>query len=79
MATVKTIFDGAVSGEKEIVIDITQAQAKELRDALEIVQDYEEQALKAAKVSKKESDWVMVSYAVKNDKVIIRVKDGACG
>lgn len=79
MTTVKKIFSGPVSGELEVTIGITKEQADELKQALAVVQRYEKQALKAAKVSKKESDWVMLSYAVKNDKVIVNIQDGACG
>jgi len=78
-ATVKKIYNGPVSGELEVTIDITKDQADELRKALAVVQRYEKEALKTAKVSKKNSDWVMVSYAVKNNKVVVNIQDGACG
>lgn len=77
--TVRKIFNGPVNREQEVTIDISKEDADELRNALRVVQRYEKQVLKAAKVSKKESDWTMISYAVKNNKVIVIVQDGACG
>lgn len=79
MATVKKIFNGPINGEREVIIELTKEQSGELKQALAVVQRYEKQALKVAKVSKKEADWVMVDYSVKTDKVIVNIQDGACG
>ena len=79
MITVKKIYNGPVNGEWEVTIDLTKEQSEELRKALAVVQRYEKQALKSAEVSKKDADWTMFSYAVKNNKVVVNIQDGACG
>ena len=79
---VKKIFNGPINGEQEVTIDLTKEQAEELKKALALVRNYEKQALKAAKISKKESDWIMVDYTIQKGgyhKLIVNIQDGACG
>ncbi len=80
---VKSVFQGAVSGRVDVVLALDEGEAKKLREALAVVHKYEKAALDAVKKSTKldprESDWYMTEYAVKNDKVIVVVKDGATG
>ena len=44
---ISNIYEGAISGENQVAIDISHEEAKELRKALEIVQKYEKMALNA--------------------------------
>ena len=81
---ISNIYEGAISGENQVAIDISHEEAKELRKALEIVQKYEKMALNAFKDKfeynpAKESDWCVISYSVKNDKVLVLIRDGMAG
>ena len=72
---VSSIWQGAVCGEHQVAIDISREQADELRKALSIVQKYEKMALAVYK----ESDWCEIDYSVKNDKVLVLIRDGMAG
>ena len=81
---VDCVFAGVVSGETKISIEIDRQASDELRSALAIVQKYENAAVKAFQNKRKydprkESDWCEMSYSVKNDKVIVNIKDGMAG
>lgn len=73
----------AVSEQFRVEIPIDNDAANELRNALNVVQRYEKKAINAIKEKTKasplESDWHNVSYGVKNDRVIVTVKDGMAG
>lgn len=74
----------AVWGLTNISIGITREESEELRAALAIVQKYEKAALKAIQSNRKcnpakDSDWCEISYSVKNDKVIVGIRDGMAG
>lgn len=74
----KTIHSGPISREDEIVIPIYNTErADRLREALKLVDKYRKIA--NMKVTTKFSDWSMFEYCVKNDRVIVTVKQGACG
>jgi protein tyrosine phosphatase len=72
-------YDGAVRGERSVVISATKQETDELRAALAVVERFKKVALQAAKVKEKDADWTMLTYAVKTDKVIVKIEDGACG
>ena len=81
---VSRIWQGAVCGEHQVAIDISREQADELRKALSIVQKYEKMALAVYKDKykynpDKESDWCEIDYSVKNDKVLVLIRDGMAG
>lgn len=71
--------DGAVCGHTNIRIPGSAEEMTELRAALAVVDKYRKKALKVAGYSEKYADWVMVSYAVKSDCVVIKAQQGACG
>lgn len=73
-----------VWGSTNVSIEITREESEELRVALAIVQKYEKAALQAIQHKHKynpvkESDWCEIAYSVKNDKVIIGIRDGMAG
>jgi len=72
-----------VWGLTKISLGITNEQAAELRKALETVQRYQKAAVQAYrhefKHDPKDSDWCEFAYAVKNDKVIVSIRDGMAG
>ena len=72
-----------VHSHTKIGISITNEQAAELRKALEIVDRYKKAAIQAYKhefkYDPKDSDWCEISYAVKNDRVFVHIKDGMAG
>ena len=72
-----------VWGLTKVSLGITNEQAAELRKALEIVQRYQKAGCQAYrheyKHDPKDSDWCEFSYAVKNDKVIVSIRDGMAG
>lgn len=80
---IKVVSSTAVSTKREVVIPIDTVQAAELRNALAVVEKYKKSALaafrKEVKYSPKESDWCMISYCVKSDKVIVSITDGMAG
>ena len=80
---VKQVYNGAVSAKWEVSIPFaSEGEANKLRAALAVVQKYQEQAAKATKVRVGDNgncDWAMYGFAVKNDKVLVEVKAGACG
>jgi hypothetical protein len=82
--SVEIIKNGVVWMESRVEISILKEQADELRQALSIVQKYEKLATQAFKHEfkinpKKDSDWCEVSYAVKNDRVFVHIRDGMAG
>jgi hypothetical protein len=81
---VKKTYYGVVSATYEVTFPLAdQSESEELRQALAVVQRYQETAAKAVDVrvhSKDPNcDWVMFEFAVKNDKVVVTVESGACG
>jgi len=80
---VKDVAQGAVSGQTDVSISLEPGEAAKLREALALIQRYEKAALKAIKGEKKysptESDWHNIQYAVKNDRIIVKIKDGMAG
>ena len=80
---VRQTYNGVVAAVWEVTIPLNNKdEAQELRAALAVVQKYQEQAAKAAKVRVGENgncDWAMYGFAVKNDKVLVKVDAGACG
>lgn len=81
---IETVYDGSVSGETLVALEISKKEADELRTSLKIIQKYEKLALKSffnkfKYDPSKESDWYMIGYSVKNDKVIINIRDGSAG
>ncbi len=81
--SIKRAWDGAVSGQVDVTLTIDKAEARQLKDALALVRKYDQAAFKAMESEFKQepetSDWCMVSYCIKNDKVIVSVKDGMAG
>jgi len=74
----------AVCGLTNVSIKITKEESAELRSALAIVQRYEKTALRAIHQEHKynptkDSDWCEIAYSVKNDKVIVSIRDGMAG
>lgn len=80
---IQDVFQGAVSGQMDVSIALEPGEAAKLREALALIQKYEKAALKAIKEEKKyspaESDWHNIQYAVKNDRIIVKIKDGMAG
>lgn len=80
---IKDVFQGAVSGQTDVSIALEQGEAVKLREALALIQKYEKAALKAMREEKNysptESDWHNIQYAVKNDRIIVKIKDGMAG
>lgn len=80
---VRQTYNGAVAARWEVNIPLAaEGEADELRAALAVVQKYQEQAAKAAKVRVGKDgncDWAMYGFVVKNDKVLVEVQAGACG
>lgn len=76
---VKTIVDQAIYAKKEVSIELPPEECAALRKALSIIGKYRKLALQCANHKDKYSDWTMVDYAVKNDKVIVTIACGACG
>lgn len=72
-----------VWGLVKVSLGITNEQAAELRKALDVVQRYQKAASQAYlheyKYNPKDSDWCEYAYAVKNDKVIVSIRDGMAG
>lgn len=81
--SVKDVFQGAVHGQSDVILLIDSNEAKDLRAALAVVDKYKKAAVDAFKKEKKydpkESEWHMISYAVKNDRVIVSIMDGMIG
>lgn len=73
----KSIHNGPVSREDEITIPISKSEADVLRESLKDIDKYRKIA--NTKVTTKFSDWSQFEYCVKNDRVIVTVKQGACG
>lgn len=73
----------AVSGTVNVTIDTTSEESQKLREALAIIEKYKKLAFEHFKKEKKyaptDSDWHMISYAVKNDKTIVSITDGMAG
>lgn len=73
----------AISGTTNVIIDTTVEESQKLREALAVVEKYKKLAFehfrKEKKFSPTDSDWCMVSYAVKNDRVIVSIVDGMAG
>ena len=81
---VKKVYNGAVSGTDEVTILLPDPSESEvLRQALAVVQKYQDAATKATRIrvhgKDPNCDWVMFNFAVKNDKVVITVASGSCG
>jgi hypothetical protein len=80
---IKDAFQGVVSSQTDVSIALEPGEAAKLRDALALIQKYEKAALKALKQEKgysaTESDWHNIQYAVKNDRIIVKIKDGMAG
>ena len=77
--SVKTISVSAVSGRVDVDMEVSREQAQELRNALMVVDSYKKNAFKAIENDPTKSDWHMVEFCVKNDKVIVSVTDGMAG
>lgn len=78
----------AFHGQFNVSFSIEPHEAQELRQDLALIHNYEEASIKAIVghcfdgikfPSPKESDWYKSEFAVKNDKFIVSVHDGACG
>lgn len=76
---VNTIHTSAVAIKEEVIIDLPKEECDALRKALGIIGKYRKLALQCAGHKDKNSDWTMVGYSVKNDKIIISVEYGMCG
>jgi hypothetical protein len=80
---VRQTYNGAVAARWEVVLPFTSEEdADKLRAALAVVQRYQEQAARLAKVRVGKNgncNWVMYGFAVKNDRVLVEVQTGACG
>jgi hypothetical protein len=74
---------GIVSSQTDVILILdSKEEAQKLRDALAVVDRYRKVAFKALKdkhIEPERSDWYSVSYCVKNDKVIVSIKDGMAG
>jgi hypothetical protein len=80
---IKDVFQGVVSSQTDVSVELEAGEAAKLREALALIQKYEKAALKALKQEKgycvTESDWHNIQYAVKNDRIIVKIKDGMAG
>lgn len=81
---IERVQDGVIWGSTDIHIEITKEESDELRAALAVVRKYEKAALQEITLKNKynpakESDWCEISYATKNDRVIVNIRDGMAG
>lgn len=81
---VRKVYTGAVSCTDEVTILLPDPKESEvLRQALAVVQKYQDAAAKAIKIrvhgKDPNCDWAMFNFAVKNDKVVVLVESGSCG
>lgn len=83
LESIKEIGLSVVSGQVDVIFSTDVSESNELRSALGIVDKYKKAAFTVIKEEKglnpKESDWHMVSYCVKNNKIIVSIKDGMAG
>lgn len=73
-----------VWGSTNVSIRITKEESSELRSALAVIHKYEKAAVQEfVKKNKynptKDSDWCEISHAVKQDKLIVKIRDGSAG
>lgn len=68
-----------VSGQVDVTISVDKSEADELRAALKVVDRYNKFAFNSLKCDPRKSDWHMVSYRVKNNRVILSIQDGMAG
>lgn len=76
---IKTIANQAIYAKKEVSIELPKEECEVLRKALSVVEKYRKISLQCVHHKEKNSDWTMIEYAVKNDKVIATISYGACG
>ena len=80
---ISDVFQSVIWSETDVSIALKPGEAENLRDALALIQKYEKAAFKAIKDKTgncpTESDWYNVQYAVKNDRIIVKIKDGMAG
>ena len=73
-----------VSSEHCVSVAVTNENAAELRNALEVVDRYKKAAMQALTHKlkfnpEKDSDWCEVRFGVKNDRVLVYVESGMAG
>ena len=81
---VREISHSAVHLIAEVCIETTSEQSQELRNALKIIQKYQDLASKEYKkeynlTPQQDGDMYHFEYGVKNDKVIVTISVGAIG
>ena len=77
---VRVVRRGAIQLDHEVtVLPKKEGDMEELRLALAVVDRYKKAALQAIRTREKDADYTMVEYAVKNDCVIVKVRQGAAG
>ena len=83
MNKLTTDIDNVCHSQHSVSIPAYAEEADELRQALKLIQYYEKLALKEIEthtgLSPVTSDWHSIEYCVKNDQVIVIVKDGMIG
>lgn len=83
MNILKVIPLSVVAGQNDVSIALESGEAVKLREALALIEKYKKAAFKAIKEETgncpTDSDWHNVEYVVKNDKIIVKVKDGMAG
>lgn len=84
----KNILNSAVWAEDHVEIEISPEEANDLRQALKTIQKHKEVAIKAYKSHngysperdhKDPSHWCEFDYCVKNDKIIVIIRNGMAG
>ena len=80
---VKAVPLSVVVGQNDVSIALESREAVKLREALALIRKYEKAAFKAIKEEigycPTDSDWHNVEHVVKNDRIILKVKDGMAG
>lgn len=74
----KQIWGGPVNCRYEVIFTATKEEVDELKDALEIVNKWKDQALQKVPAANG-SDWVMFDYLCHQESVVIGIEAGACG
>lgn len=80
---VKAVPLSVVASQNDVSIALEVGEAPKLREALALIEKYKKAAFKAIREETGNcptgSDWHNLEYAVKNDRIIVKVKDGMAG
>lgn len=75
----ETVFDGAVHAEQKVRISVTKEEAAELKQALRIIQRYEDLAIQNLDINPKDSEFCEVHFSVTDKVATVTLHDGMIG